>query len=224
MGFKKVEANELLVACHRRCCICHRYCGIKIELHHIESRGVGGDDTIANAIPVCFECHAEIQLYNDAHPRGRKFQPNELRAHKEQWLRICKKSPGFLLTPQRPHDVGPIQALVDELEFNDEIATQTNDDTIGALFLIAQFERAIHEGLFSLLSDSVRNQISAVYVTLMRANMYLQKMAIMPWGGSGSSWHDAYTFAQKAIASAQKEIPLAQEALLKHLGHSHDDA
>ena len=70
MGFNRSEASELLVACHRRCCICHRYCGIKIELHHIEPRGDGGVDAIDNAIPVCFECHAEIQLYNDSHPRG----------------------------------------------------------------------------------------------------------------------------------------------------------
>jgi hypothetical protein len=42
MGFKPTDADELLVACHRRCCICHRYCGIKIELHHIEPRRGGG--------------------------------------------------------------------------------------------------------------------------------------------------------------------------------------
>jgi hypothetical protein len=126
--------------------------------------------------------------------------------------------------PQRPHDVGPIQALIDELEFNAEIARRTDDDTIGALFLVAQFERAIHEGLFSLLPDSVRDRISAAYVTLMRANMYLQKMATVPWGGSGSAWYQAYSFAQKAITCAQTEIPIAHEALLKHLGHSQNDA
>ncbi len=224
MGFKRSDADELLAACHRRCCICHRYCGIKIELHHIEPHGDDGPDTIDNAIPVCFECHAEIQLYNDAHPRGRKFHTDELRAHKEQWLRICKESPGVLLTPQHSHDVGPIQALVDELDFNAVIAEQTDDDKIGALFLVTQFERAIHEGLFSLLPDSVRNKISVVYATLMRGNIYLQKMAAMPWGGSGSAWDHSYKFAEKAITSTQKEIPVAREALLKHLGHSQDEA
>ena len=224
MGFNRSEASELLVACHRRCCICHRYCGIKIELHHIEPRGDGGVDAIDNAIPVCFECHAEIQLYNDSHPRGRKFRADELRVHREQWLRICKESPGALLMPYHSHDVGPIQALIDELEFNAEIAQRTDDDVIGALFLVAQFERAIREGLFSLLPDSVRNQISAAYATLMRANMYLGKMSTMPWGGSGSAWHHAYTFAQKAIACAQEEVPIAREALLKHLKHSQDES
>lgn len=224
MGFNRTEANKLFVSCHRRCCVCHRYCGIKIELHHIQPIENGGDDSIENAIPLCFECHAEVQLYNNAHPRGRKFHPGELRDHKEQWLQICKESPGALLMPQRPYDVGPIQALIDELEFNAEISELTADDTIGALFLVTQFKRSISEGLFSLLPDQVRRPISTTYATLMRANMYLKKMATMPWGASGSAWHHAYTFAIKAIERSQTEIPKAHETLLSHLGHTKEDA
>lgn len=219
MVFNRSNADQLLVACHRRCCICHRFCGVKMELHHIDPSGSGGGDNIDNAIPVCFECHAEIQLYNDAHPRGRRFHSSELLAHKEQWLRICRESPGALLGPQSPLDVGPIQALIDELEFNAEIAQRTAEDTIGALFLVAQFERAIQEGVFSLLPDSVRNPISTAYATLMRANMYLEKMATLPWSGSGA-WPQAHGCAQKAIACAQAEIPKARSVLLEHLGHS----
>ncbi len=220
MTFERSEAGRLLAACHRRCCICHRFCGVKIELHHIDPSGSGGTDNIDNAIPVCFECHAEIRLYNDMHPRGRKFRPEELRAHREQWLCVCKESPGALLLPQRPLDVGPIQALIDELEFNSEIAQRTTDDMIGALFLAAQFERAIQEGIFSLLPDSIRSPIAAAYATMMRANMSLHKMAAMPWGGSTSAWHHACSFALKAITCAQAEILAARAALLAHLGHS----
>lgn len=224
MGFNRTEANKLLVSCHRRCCVCHCYCGIKIELHHIQPVENDGDDLIENAIPLCFECHAEVQLYNDAHPRGRKFHPDELRDHKQQWLRICEESPGALLMPQRPYDVGPIQALIDELEFNAEISKLTTDDTIGALFLVTQFERSISEGLFSLLPDPVRRPISTVYATLMRANMHLGKMATMPWGGGGSAWGHAYSFAMKAIECSQTEILKACETLLAHLGHTKDNA
>jgi hypothetical protein len=222
MGFNRDEANKLLVACHRRCCVCHRFCGIKIELHHIQPTENGGYDSIENAIPLCFECHAEVQLYNDAHPRGRKFRPNELREHKEQWLKICCESPGAFLMPQRPYDVGPIQALIDELEFNSEISKLTADDTIGPLFLVNQFERSIAEGLFSLLPDQVRGPISTTYATLMRANMSLKKMATMPWGGNGSAWHHAYSNAMKSIERAQTQIPMALKALLKHLSHEDD--
>jgi len=126
--------------------------------------------------------------------------------------------------PQRPYDVGPIQALIDELEFNAEISQLTTDDTIGTLFLVAQFERSIAEGLFSLLPDKVRGPISSTYATLMRANMSLNKMAIMPWGGSGSAWHHAYADAKKTIERSQVQIPEALNALLKHLSHKEDDA
>ena len=89
-GFPRDQVDELLKACHRRCCICHRFCGVKIETDHIVPSVEGGADTIDNAVPVCFECHAEIHSYNDMHPGGRKFRPAELRGHKEQWLEICR--------------------------------------------------------------------------------------------------------------------------------------
>ncbi len=126
--------------------------------------------------------------------------------------------------PQRPYDVGPVQALIDELVFNNEIAQITDADKIGTLFLVAQFERSIAEGIFSLLPDQVRIPISSTYATLMRANMSLNKMARMPWGGSGSAWHHAYMDAKKTIEGSQPKIPEALDALLAHLKHEGDDA
>ena len=122
MSFDRDEVADLLVRCHRRCCICHRFCGVKMETDHIEPRADDGPDLIDNAIPVCFECHAEIHSYNDQHPRGRKFTPTELRAHKEQWLNICKDRPEVLLASTHDGDVGPLQALIDELCFNELVA------------------------------------------------------------------------------------------------------
>ncbi len=91
--FPKDKVVDLLVACHRRCCICHRYCGVKMETDHILPKAEGGTSDIDNAIAVCFECHAEIHSYNPKHPRGRKFRTEELRKHKEQWLELCKTRP-----------------------------------------------------------------------------------------------------------------------------------
>src|SRR5580658_7485028 len=99
--FKQPEVDDLLVACHRRCCICHRFCGVKIEMDHMLPQAEGEDDKISNAIAVCFECHAEIHSYNDRHPRGRKFRPEELRKHKDQWLAICAERPSELLAASR---------------------------------------------------------------------------------------------------------------------------
>ena len=44
MPFNRDEACKLLAACHRRCCICHRFSGIKMELDHIIPSAEGGSD------------------------------------------------------------------------------------------------------------------------------------------------------------------------------------
>ena len=130
MAFNKSEVEELLAQCHRRCCICHRFCGVKMETDHIEQAADKGGDSIENAIPVCFECHAEIHSYNDRHPRGRKFKAGELKAHKKEWLRICKEQPEAMINASRNVDVGPVQALIDELEFNAAISEAESDGDI----------------------------------------------------------------------------------------------
>src|SRR5690349_4762640 len=94
-----------------------------MEVDHIIPRGEGGADTVDNAIAVCFECHADIHSYNDRHPRGRKFRPIELRGHKEQWLDVCRTRPEIFFSTSRDAEVGPVQALIDELEFNAHVAT-----------------------------------------------------------------------------------------------------
>ncbi len=73
MAFQRNVVEELLVSCHRYCCVCHKFCGSKIEIHHIVPRSEGGEDTFENAIALCFDCHAEIGAYNPKHPKGRKF-------------------------------------------------------------------------------------------------------------------------------------------------------
>ncbi|WP_447969665.1 HNH endonuclease signature motif containing protein [Nitrospira sp. M1] len=69
----------------------------KIETEQIVPAAEGGPYTIDNAIPVCFECHAEIHSYNDKHPRGRKLTQAELKRHKEQLLELCKYKPEMFL-------------------------------------------------------------------------------------------------------------------------------
>jgi HNH endonuclease len=152
MGFSRDEVSILLSRCHRRCCICHRFCGVKMETDHIVPSDEGGDDNVDNAIPVCFECHAEIHSYNPRHPRGRKFNSGELRLHKEQWLRTCAERPDILIAATRSSDVGPLQALIDELEFNVTVANAGPTEQ-GCKFLDQQFLRGVHEGSISILRD-----------------------------------------------------------------------
>ncbi len=172
-GFPRTQAEDLLVKCHRRCCICHRFCGTKIEIDHIEQRSQSQDDTIDNAIPVCFECHAEIHSYNHEHPRGRKFRPDELRQHRDQWLKICADRPEAMLSAAWDRDVGPLQALMDELDFNRIVAKQPEH---GALFLNSQFLRAIQEGMISILQEELKKSILNAYVTMDRYNQLISAM------------------------------------------------
>lgn len=62
MGFPASVADDVLVRCNRHCCLCGKYVGQKIELHHIKQVADGGEDTADNCIPLCFNCHAENDL------------------------------------------------------------------------------------------------------------------------------------------------------------------
>lgn len=84
MGFSQSVADEVLVRCRRHCCLCDEFVGHKIELHHIKAVADGGDDSIDNCIPLCFNCHAEVKSYDPRHPKGRKFTEAELKGHRDK--------------------------------------------------------------------------------------------------------------------------------------------
>ena len=216
MAFPPREVALLLAQCHRRCSICHRFCGVKMELDHIIPRADNGPDTIENAIPVCFECHAEIHLYNDRHPRGRKFRPEELRAHKEQWLRTCQEQPRALLDSPRASDVGPLQALIDELEFNAVVARACEDaQAATCLFETTQFNRALQEGLVSLLDDELK---AAIYETYRQIKSTNSKTSAVEHFSSGSNaWANAWNDARKAIRETSPQLQVALGLLGKFL-------
>lgn len=85
MAFSKEVRTAALVAAARHCCVCHRYSGVKVEVHHIVPPAKGGADTADNAIAVCFDCHADAGHYNPEHPRGTKFSVDELRLSRDLW-------------------------------------------------------------------------------------------------------------------------------------------
>lgn len=85
MAFSKKIRMRALVDAARHCCVCHRYRGVKVEVHHIVPLERGGTDTADNAIALCFDCHADAGHYNPMHPRGTKFSPEELRMARDLW-------------------------------------------------------------------------------------------------------------------------------------------
>lgn len=65
----------------RHCCLCGKQCGTDIEIAHINEEGA---PELENAIPLCYDCHAKIGHYRDEHPKGNKYQPDELISRREQ--------------------------------------------------------------------------------------------------------------------------------------------
>jgi len=93
MPFSREIADEALVRCARRCCICRKFCGTRMQLHHIDQESDGGADTLDNCIPLCLDCHAEVGSYNPQHPIGRKFSPDELKRHRDLWFDFVERHP-----------------------------------------------------------------------------------------------------------------------------------
>lgn len=100
MPFSQKDVETALVLCGRHCCLCHKFCGTNIELHHIVPESKGGLDVLDNAIPVCFDCHAEVAHYNPQHPRGRKFTESELKAHRDAWYAKVATSGSTTASPE----------------------------------------------------------------------------------------------------------------------------
>lgn len=218
MGFKRDEVSRLFADVKRRCCICYRFCGSKIETDHIIPEADGGTDDIDNAIPVCFECHAEIHSYNDRHPRGRKFLPDELRAHRENWLKVCREHPEVLVASSHAVDVGPLQALIDELDFNVIVCSYTGSR--GALFVDEQFRRAIAHGAISTLESGLKRTILEAYAAMSRANqLILVEINLDPRGlSSGHLGFDTVVRAAiNAITEATPKVSTARDQLLTFL-------
>jgi hypothetical protein len=90
MPFSPQDKENMLVACSRRCCLCHKYCGNKMECAHIEQ---GRGDDPDNGIPLCLDCHAEIGSYNVDHPKGNKFTATELKRHRDDWYAKLARYP-----------------------------------------------------------------------------------------------------------------------------------
>ena len=100
MGFPPKVKEDALIACGRSCCICHRFCGLKIELHHIKWESNGGTNDFENAIPLCFDCHADMRSYDANHPKGTKYTEAELIRHRDAWYQKVSNTTGFARTDE----------------------------------------------------------------------------------------------------------------------------
>lgn len=89
MSFPNKVREEALVKAQRHCCVCHEFAGRSINVHHIKQESEGGSNTFENAIVLCLRCHAEAGHFNQNHPLGTKYSPNELIRHRDAWYESC---------------------------------------------------------------------------------------------------------------------------------------
>ena len=115
-------------------------------------------------------------------------------------------------------DVGPLQALTDELEFNKMVVALSSEGTRGALFQDAQLRRAIQEGMVAILEDPLKKSILEAYVAVGRANQHIlaevNQDVKMAYQGT------AATKAREAIHAASPLIDHAFAELEKFLAKS----
>jgi len=123
---------------------------------------------------------------------------------------MCENHPEILVGGFRDADVGPLQALLDELEFNATVAEEGEHHKQGCKFQEIQFLRAIHEGSISLLKDSIRRPLLEAYREMGSANSAVDGKFTLGTPAASNA-------AQQRIANASKAIKAAREELLRFL-------
>jgi ribulose kinase len=110
----------------------------------------------------------------------------------------------------RTADVGPLQALIDELEFNKVVSGYQ-----AALFADEQFRRAIQQGAIAILEPNLKQKILDAYAAMGQANNRMAAEANQDAGTRVSSL--AVDAAVSAIREASPKITMALSQLLSFL-------
>lgn len=215
MGFDRDEVSSLLAQCNRRCCVCHRFCGVKMETDHIKPKDEGGGDEIANAIPLCFECHAEVHAYNIKHPRGRKYTEDELLEHRNQWLDICENKPELLIDNPRMADPGPLTSLLTELEYNVKIS-QDFETIDGLMYETTQFDRCIAEGILSIIDEGLKMRLMDAYSKMKRTNGFTKFLGSYVKTGESREATNNVSRAHREATTPINEAFQNLQSFLKH--------
>jgi len=92
MAFPSKVQEQAMIACQRQCCLCHRLKHTKMQCHQIVPKAKGGGNTLGNCIPLCLECHGEVEAYNEEHPIGTKYSAAELKRRRDDWYERVKNA------------------------------------------------------------------------------------------------------------------------------------
>lgn len=185
-----------------------------MHLHHIHPRADGGSDAIENAIPVCLDCHAEIESRSNM---GRHFSQAELREHKRRWLEICRERPEVIIQAgRRAADTGPLEALLSELRYNSVLLSGDNHRIDYATPSTAQFERAVAANALAALPEEAESQVFLVYKGLSETADAIRSRMQFPPGGN--TYNTMSNEIRDRRQSLREQVGAAISALERALG------
>ena len=101
MGFSVQLGKKVLIACGRHCALCHKYCGIKVKLHHIvdSSKGAPTNMRISplSASIVMLKCvHMTTNILKELSTPLQNFAAIGTTVHEDQGLSGAGKSTRLL--------------------------------------------------------------------------------------------------------------------------------
>jgi hypothetical protein len=113
MGFQQEEAEKLLSATGRRCCIC----GLlhNVQLHHIVPEKEEGRDDIDNAIPLCPNCHDNVHASHIPGRTTRSYTANELKLHRQRTIESVHRGTQWVpVNYVQEKDIAPLSRPIEE--------------------------------------------------------------------------------------------------------------
>jgi hypothetical protein len=144
-----------------------------MQIHHIDPAAVGGSGDYDNGIPVCLDCHAEIESHSNM---GRRFTAAELTLHRDRWFEVVQTRPEVLMRASRTdNQTGPLEAMLAELNFNRLAVSGPLDEAFPPL-VEKQFERAIAANALVALPGSTREAVYRVYRLVRLVNARFTEM------------------------------------------------
>ncbi len=186
-----------------------------MHIHHIIPEAENGPGTYENGIPVCLDCHAEIESRSNM---GRRFSAGELKELRDRWFSTVRDRPEVLIrATHQQTETGPLEALLAELDYN-RVAIGGNPAEGFPPLATDQFKRAIATNALAALSPTVREQLQRAYMMVDQVNYHFREMAAMDRsGGSGGAFAATQSVRDKLrrqlVELVPRTISMLEEAL-----------
>jgi len=214
-GFPSQIREQALVLAARHCCVCRRYKGLGVEVHHIKPKAEGGSDLLDNAIVLCFDCHMNAGHYNPQHPKGTKYSRSELQKQREAWYAIVQK--GGIAEPSSMDEMSVIARYVmteDVTALNDVIEPRAKDLPFGE-FTLLQLEKLLKQIRHCSSVDGPSMGDAGNYGEVFES---AEALEMARPGYKGNDWRSLESIDQERLPELWNRV-LAAGAAISDLGY-----